>query len=94
MVRMNFIFIFISSSDPNLLRKKSVKKKKKKTLAFRSIYRTVGLGFSKCQKKKIPNFISACLKQKKTKKKNILWTAEVSIIRCWFRKQSIPSPCI
>ena len=30
MVRMNFIFIFISSSDPNLLRKKSVKQKIKK----------------------------------------------------------------
>ena len=34
MVRMNFIFIFISSSDPNLLRKKSVKQKIKKTLAL------------------------------------------------------------
>ena len=31
---MNFIFIFISSSDPNLLRKKSVKQKIKKTLAL------------------------------------------------------------
>ena len=30
MVRMNFIFIFISSSDPNLLRKKTVKQKIKK----------------------------------------------------------------
>ena len=30
MVRMNFIFIFISSSDPNLLGKKSVKQKIKK----------------------------------------------------------------
>ena len=30
MVRMNFIFIFISSSDTNLLRKKSVKQKIKK----------------------------------------------------------------
>ena len=30
MVRMNFIFIFISSSDTNLLRKKSVKHKIKK----------------------------------------------------------------
>ena len=30
MVRMNFIFIFISSSDPNLLQKKSVKQKIKK----------------------------------------------------------------
>ena len=30
MVRMNFIFIFISSSTPNLLRKKSVKQKIKK----------------------------------------------------------------
>ena len=34
MVRMNFIFIFISSSDPNLLRKKSVKQKIKKTMAL------------------------------------------------------------
>ena len=34
MVRMNFIFIFISSSDPNLLRKESVKQKIKKTLAL------------------------------------------------------------
>ena len=30
MVRMNFIFIFISSSDTNLLRKKSVKQKIKR----------------------------------------------------------------
>ena len=30
MVRMNFIFIFISSSDTNLFRKKSVKQKIKK----------------------------------------------------------------
>ena len=30
MVRMNFIFIFISSSDTNLLQKKSVKQKIKK----------------------------------------------------------------
>ena len=30
MVRMNFIFIFISSSDTNLLRKKSVKQEIKK----------------------------------------------------------------
>ena len=30
MVRMNFIFIFISSSDTNLLRKKYVKQKNKK----------------------------------------------------------------
>ena len=31
---MNFIFIFISSSDTNLLRKKSVKQKIKKTMAL------------------------------------------------------------
>ena len=31
MVRMNFIFYFISSSDPNLLQKKHGKTKKKTT---------------------------------------------------------------
>ena len=34
MVRMNFIFIFISSSDTNLLRKKICKTKNKKTMAL------------------------------------------------------------
>ena len=33
MVRMNVVFIFISSSDPNLLRKKSIKQNIKKTMA-------------------------------------------------------------
>ena len=34
MVQMNFIFIFISSSNPNLLGKKSVKQKIKKMMAL------------------------------------------------------------
>ena len=37
MVRMNFIFMFISSSDTNLLRKKSVKQKIKKRWPYLNI---------------------------------------------------------
>ena len=38
MVQMNFIFVIISSSDPNLLRKKLVKKNNnKKTMALGAI---------------------------------------------------------
>ena len=38
MTRLNFIFIFISSSDPNLLQKKIGKTKNKKMMALWWLY--------------------------------------------------------